>query len=160
MKIYDYYDDSSYLSQIFLIITVVCAIIIFYLIINTIKTVKGNGVGIQTAVHLLPIVIVTVLLFFVSRYTYNLVKFDSICKNQKYETVTGNMKLISVERNDYRDTEEYDIAFSVDGVILDNIVNKFSKEQKEKLLSVESKTITVHYSYIANELAIYQIYQS
>lgn len=158
MKIYDYYNDNLYLSTIFFILTVVCIIVVIYLAINAIKSVKRNGVSIQTAIYLLPIIVVTVLLFFVSRYTFNLMKFDLICKNQKYETVTGDMKIISIERNDYRDTEEYDIVFSVDGVILDNLVNTFSKEQKEKLLSAESKNITVFYSYIANELAIYQIY--
>lgn len=158
MKIYDYYNDNLYLSAIFFILTVVCIIVVIYLAINAIKSVKRNGVSIQTAIYLLPIIVVTVLLFFVSRYTFNLMKFDLICKNQKYETVTGDMKIISIERNDYRDTEGYDIVFSVDGVILDNLVNTFSKEQKEKLLSAESKNITVFYSYIANELAIYQIY--
>jgi len=60
--------------------------------------------------------------------------------------------VLSVERNDYRDEELYDISFKVGSVELCDAVNSYSRTQMEAI--TKSTDVTVEYGYIGDELVI------
>ncbi len=156
MKIYDFYNDNSMATVIFVAATITCLVVLSSLIIYFIKTIK-KGVDVFPILLLaIGFIIVLVLICYLSYYSFMLVKFNIICVKGDYEMVTGPAEIVKIERNDYRDSELYNIEFVVDKIQF-KTVNSYSVEEKELIVSNLDKDIQVLYSYIGNELIIYQI---
>ena len=155
MKIYDYNDDYSLISIVFVILSIICIILLAWLVIQLVKS-FGKVHKIVILLLSCSIVITLVPTIYMSYQAFNFIKFDVTCKTGSYESVVGRLQVDSIERADYRDVELYKITFSVNGVIFDNI-NSFSKIQKEQLCQAEGEEVKVCYSYVKNELIVYQI---
>ena len=96
-------------------------------------------------------VLVITLICGLSNQTYFIFK----CITGNYEYIVGEIEITDVIRNDYRDTELYDITFNVDEVKFVNIVNSFSKEQKDELSSCDA--VAVKYVALDDEIIIFEI---
>ena len=90
-------------------------------------------------------------MLFLSFHAFNWIKFDVTCITGRYESVVGQSKVISVERDDYYDNEPQDITFSVNGIVLDNVVNSYSQIQKEQFCQADGKETEVQYAYFGRE---------
>ncbi len=156
MIIYDYSEDILLSTIIFALMTIICLVTLLFLVIHSVRAIKRNGVTSGLLVPLVAIIVVSVLLVFLSYRTFTLVKFSSACASGNYESVSGSIEIVSCKKNDYRDTELYDIEFTVNGLYFKN-TNSFSLEQKTQLTTNFDKNIEVRYSYIGKELMIYQI---
>ena len=156
MKIYDYYDEYALSSTLFTIISIICILALAFQIVCLIKSFYKAYTSKEALLLLCSIVITLVLTLFISCKAICLIKFDIACKTDNYESVDGQMQIISVERDDYRDVQQYDITFSVNGIVFDHI-NSFSEVQKEQFSQADGKRVKVSYAYVGNKLVIYQI---
>lgn len=156
MTIYDYYKNNSFSSTFFLIATVVCLIVLVYQVILAIKMLNNSFKKLEFLLLIFTLILTLVITLFVTFQTYCLIKFDLDFKNKNYETVTGNLNIITIERNDYRDSEGYDITFSVNEHHFDKM-NTFSAGEKKNLLESNSNIVTVYYGYIKKQVVIYRI---
>ena len=156
MIIYDFSKDSSLFSFLFTLITIVCFVCLIMLVIFGIRTVMKNGISYHTFLLLIAVTIVMVLFVFLSYRTFGVMKYNLTCTSKNYELVSGPLEIVSITRDDYRDEELYTIDFIVDGHTFKGVVNSFSAEQKKQLTTLD-KDIEVRYSYIRDDLVIYQI---
>ena len=156
MKIYDYYEDNSLSTVIFVLITIICFAVLIFLIIHNVKGVRKHGFCLETALLLAALIVTAVFTCFLSCNSLALIKFDVTCGAGNYETVSGPVEIVAVTRNDYRDSEQYDIDFFVNEMRFQNTTS-FSTKQKELILSNLEKDIEVRYSFVGKELVIYQI---
>jgi len=156
MKVYDYHENNLLSTILFVLITIVCLTVLAFLVINSIKAIKKRGFCKDTILLLGAVTVVLILTCFLSYQTFTLVKFDVICASGDYEFVSGSLEIVSITQNDYRDVEQYDIEFIVDGTHFKN-TNSFSAEQKELISSNLEKDVEVRFSFIGKELVIYQI---
>lgn len=156
MIIYDYSKDSSLYSILFSLITIVCVCCLIILIILGIKTVMKNGVSYHIILVSLAVIVMLILSGFVSYRTYTIIDYNLKCTSGNYETVSGTFEIVSITQDDYRDEELYTIDFIVNGVSFNDPVNSFSAKQKNMLSTID-KNVEIRYSYINDELVIYQI---
>ena len=154
--LYDYYYDGSFVSVFFSILTVVCLFALICLIKYSVKNIKKYGFNLPNILWMCAVAVVLTVTVSCSFNAYRLFKFDIMYSNHRYETVAGTLRIIEIERDDYRDAEQYDVIFTVDDVLFDN-TNSFTKEQKDQLVERDNKTIMVHYNYVGKKPMIYEI---
>ena len=96
----------------------------------------------------LPLIIVAVITVAFASFGAKTVAFF---RSEK-QVASGQLEVLSVERNDYRDEELYDISFKVGSVELCDTVNSYSRTQMEAI--TKSTDVTVEYGYIGDDLVI------
>ena len=116
--LYDYYYDGSLVSVFFSILTVVCLFALICLIKYAVKNIKIYGFNLPNILWMCAVAVVLTVTVSCSFNAYRLLKFDIMYSNHRYETVAGTLRVIEIERDDYRDAEQYDIIFTVDDVLL------------------------------------------
>ncbi len=156
MIIYDYSKDSSLFSILFILIAIVCFVCLIMLAVFSIRTFLKTGISHYVFLLLLATIVLMILFAFLARFAFGLTKYNITCASGDYEFVSGPLEIISVTQDDYRDEELYSVDFKVDGITFQSVVNSFSAEQKNMLTSLD-KDIEVRYSYINDELVIYQL---
>lgn len=156
MIIYDYSKDSSLCTFLFTLITIVCVVCLIMIVIFGVRTVMKYGISYPTFLLLLATIVTLIISVFLSHNTFAMLKYNSTCTSGNYELVSGPLEIVSITQNDYRDEELYNIEFTVNGISFKNVVNSFSAEQKNILTTLD-KDVEVRYSYINDNLVIYQI---
>ena len=156
MVVYDYSKESSLNSLVFCAISLICILCLIFLMVLAVRTYMKKGCGEHFIILILAAVASLILSVFLSHHAFVLSKYNAICVHGNYETTTGEIEIIAISQNDYRDEELYSIDFVVNGVAFNNLVNSFSKEQKEILTSIE-RQVEIRYSYLKGEMVIYQI---
>ena len=149
--IYDFYREYS-----FVIAVVLCLILIWFALIVCftvrgilqIKNGKGKAVAELVLPAFLPLIIVAVITVAFASFGAKTVAFF---RSEK-QVASGQLEVLSVERNDYRDEELYDISFKVGSVELCDAVNSYSRAQMEAI--TKSTDVIVEYGYIGDELVI------
>lgn len=156
MVIYDYSKDSSLFLILFALITIVCFVCVIVFVVLGIRTFLKTGISYHIFLLSLATIVAMILFAFLTHHTFVLTKYNVTCASGNYEFVSGSLEIVSITQDDYRDEELYTIDFIVNGVSFNGIVNSFSIEQKNMLTTLD-KDVEIRYSYINDELVIYQI---
>ncbi len=164
--IYDFFTAYGVAILGFLLIACVGVFIIFYALhINGKKETEIDGE--KVLIKTLPLwnqmlrvsvpILFAVFLICVS-LSQMLPIVDFVIKGSRgnYEEVQGTIDNMVQLRNDYRDTELYDLSFTVDGAVFRNMMNSF--EPKDAQLLRNDLEIIVQYGYVNGQLTIYRIY--
>lgn len=163
MVVYDFFNSSIPLITIFLLaIIIIISFIGIYQIWCFSKIVKKSG-GFSKVIisdYIIRLFIVGICIVFligVSIQAVQLTKISTRYMFRKYEECSGSLTNISVGRDDYRGSEEYNIAFSVNEMYFQDCINKYSKEEKEKICVAENKSVSIQYTEIKGKYVIYRI---
>jgi len=156
MVIVDWTEDYFTAAIVFGFLTLLCLSVLIYLIIEAVKLIKKRNFSAELILLFLIIAVILIMAGFLSYRTITLAKFNVVFWSDNYEVVSGEFEINSITRNDYRDSELYDIEFTINEMHFINTYG-FSFEEKEKLIKISNANIEVRYHYIGKEVFIYQI---
>ena len=156
MVIVDWTEDYFTAAIVFGFLTLLCLSVLIYLIIEAVKLIKKRNFSAELILLFLIIAVILIMAGFLSYRTITLAKFNVVFWSDNYEVVSGEFEINSITRDDYRDSELYDIEFTINEMHFINTYG-FSFEEKEKLIKNSNANIEVRYHYIGKEVFIYQI---
>lgn len=156
MVIVDWTEDYFTAAIVFGVLTLLCLSVLIYLIIRVTKAIIKRKFSVELFLLFIIIAVILIMAGFLSYRTITLAKFNVVFWSDNYEVVSGEFEINSITRNDYRDSELYDIEFTINEMHFINTYG-FSFEEKEKLIKNSNANIEVRYHYIGKEVFIYQI---
>ena len=146
--IYDFYKEVGYTAII--VFFVLSLLVIGLMIWQVCCIVKLSRQHILSKIELfIRIGIVMIPLVLSIAFIVNFVKLSTIYylyDSNKCSMITGNIRQISSERDDYRGNEGYDISFNIDDTHFSNTNIICTKELLDELSALENNEITVFYT--------------
>lgn len=156
MLIYDFTKNLLQISVFMCLIALVCIVCLIQLIVWTKNAFKNKEI-VQIVALLLAIIILIPIIFGASFYAFITTRGVFTYYSGNYKFVSGQLEILTIERNDSRYEELYYMSFTIGDVLFENAVNGFSKKLKDTLSAID-KNVEIRYSYLNRKVMIYQIF--